>query len=125
MIECEFKECLYSENLMNVLKKIKAKEILKLTYFHSGSGFLEIAVLLEDYRVISYNYEYEGSREDKWSKLEDCEIELIIENGMVIFPCVRDYLNFAVNQINDYYQDKIAKIKQKILHCFKEGNIHE
>jgi len=125
MIECEFKECLYSEHLMNVLKKLKAREILKLTYYHSGSGFLEIAVLLEDYRVISYNYEYEESREDKWSNLEDCEIELIIENGMVIFPCVRDYLNFEVKQIVDSYKDKIDKIKQKILYCFEKGNIHE
>lgn len=98
--------CRYSDNLLNVLRKLKAVEILRLEYLADYQGDLDIDVLLKDGRVFSYAYSYGScSGCDDWESrhLTEAEIEeeMLIECS--IFPDKDSY---------QLFRDRCAEIKK-------------
>lgn len=90
---CEYAR--YSECLASAIDKMGgAKEILRLEYESSYSGEVDIDVLLNDGRVVSYHYYYGScSGCDEWedAELTDEQIEDIMTQESTIFPNIEKY----------------------------------
>lgn len=84
----------YSENLQQVISKLRGEEILRLSYESDYQGDVDIDVLLSDGRVFSYNYNYGScSGCDEWESrgLSDNEIEATMLSEATIFDSRKQY----------------------------------
>ena len=102
---CEKTDCCrYADILEAVVEKLNGVEILYLEYVSNYQGDVDIAVLLEDGRVFTYEYSYGSCFGcDDWEarELSDEEIENEMIEGAAIFKDRAAYDKFAKGAKNE------------------------
>lgn len=88
-------QCRYSSNLDTLLDTLGGvKEVLRLNYEASYSGFVDVDALLNDGRVFTYKYWYGScSGCDTWESndFNDAQIEDVMRMESTIFPDLDTY----------------------------------
>lgn len=84
----------YSDVLESLLKKLKAKQVLREHSIDDWQGEVDVDVLLEDGRVFSYYYSYGScSGCDGWEAegLDDGQIEAEMAKDATYFDNIEQY----------------------------------